>query len=66
MSNDYAARFGILPSGDGKRDRDCHTEPFLRDWKMCLNKHNAGNPPRHATEDISRYLVEFYRLGAFG
>jgi len=65
MSNDYAARFGILPVQMTPSEVIIATsEPYLRDWenvlKQTLRKHIrrvVASP-----EDISRYLVEFYNL----
>jgi len=65
MSNDYAARFGILPVQVTPSEVIVATsEPFLRDWENVL-KHTQRRAIRRVLsnpEDISRYLVEFYSL----
>ena len=65
MSNDYAARFGILPVQVTATEIVVATsEPFLRDWEDVL-KHTQRREIRRVIsnpEDISRYLVEFYSL----
>jgi len=65
MSNDYAARFSILPvQVTANEVVIATTEPFLRDWEDALKQTQRrairrviANP-----EDIGRYLVEFYSL----
>ena len=65
MSNDYAARFGILPV---KMTPDevviATSEPFLRDWESVLKQTVRRDIRRvvASPEDISRYLIEFYNL----
>ena len=65
MSNDYAARFGILPVQVTPREVVIATaEPFLRDWEKVL-KHILRKDIRRVVAtplDINRYLVEFYNL----
>lgn len=65
MSNDYAARFGILPVQVTPSEVVIATsEPFLRDWEKVL-KHTLRKDIRRVIatpEDIGRYLVEFYNL----
>ncbi|MBI3478815.1 MAG: type II/IV secretion system protein [Nitrosomonadales bacterium] len=65
MSNDYAARFGILPVQVTATEVIVATsEPFLRDWEKVL-QHTQRKAIRRVIatpEDISRYLVEFYNL----
>jgi len=65
MSNDYAARFGILPVQMNAREVVIATsEPFLRDWESVI-KQLARRDIRRVIatpESISRYLVEFFNL----
>ncbi len=65
MSNDYAARFGILPVLVTENEVVIATsEPFLREWESVIQQlvrrdiRRVMSPP----EDISRYLVEFFNL----
>jgi general secretion pathway protein E len=65
MSNDYAARFGILPVQMTQSEVVIATsEPFLRDWETVLKQTLRKDIRRvvSSPEDISRYLVEFYNL----
>jgi general secretion pathway protein E len=65
MSNDYAARFSILPVRVNAREVVIATaEPFLRDWEKVLTQTLRKEIRRVVAtpEDISRYLVEFYTL----
>jgi general secretion pathway protein E len=65
MSNDYAARFGILPVQVTQKEVVIATsEPFLRDWEKVLKQTLRKDIRRVVAtpEDISRYLVEFYNL----
>ena len=65
MSNDYAARFGILPVQVSANEVVIATsEPFLRDWENVLKQTQRREIRRVIAnpEDISRYLVEFYSL----
>jgi len=65
MSNDYAARFGILPVLVTQKDVVIATsEPFLRDWEKVLKQTLRKDIRRVVAtpEDISRYQVEFYNL----
>ena len=65
MSNDYAARFGILPVQVSATEVVIATaEPYLRAWEEVL-KHILRKDIRRVVAtptDISRYLVEFYNL----
>ncbi len=65
MSNDYAARFGILPVQVTATEVVIATaEPYLRAWEEVL-KHILRKDIRRVVAtpvDISRYLVEFYNL----
>jgi general secretion pathway protein E len=65
MSNDYAARFGILPVQVTQKEVVIATsEPFLRDWENVLKQTLRKDIRRvvASPEDIGRYLVEFYNL----
>ena len=65
MSNDYAARFGILPVQMTPDEVVIATsEPFLRDWESVLKQTVRRDIRRvvASPEDISRYLIEFYNL----
>jgi len=65
MSNDYAARFGILPVQMTADEVVIATsEPFLRDWESVLKQTVRRDIRRvvASPEDISRYLIEFYTL----
>ena len=65
MSNDYAARFGILPVQMTPDEVVIATsEPFLRDWESMLKQTVRRDIRRvvASPEDISRYLIEFYNL----
>jgi general secretion pathway protein E len=65
MSNDYAARFGILPVQVTQKEVVIATsEPFLRDWENVLKQTLRKDIRRvvASPEDIGRYLVEFYSL----
>ena len=65
MSNEYAARFGILPVQLTKTEVVIATsEPFLRDWESVIRQLTRREVRRviSAPEDINRYLVEFFNL----
>ena len=65
MSNDYAARFGILPVRLTQHEVVIATsEPFLRDWEAVIKQLLRRDIRRviATPESISRYLVEFYNL----
>ncbi|MBI1175446.1 MAG: type II/IV secretion system protein [Sideroxydans sp.] len=65
MSNEYAARFGILPVLITQKEVVVATsEPFLRDWESVIRQLTRREVRRviSAPEDISRYLVEFFNL----
>ena len=65
MSNDYAARFGILPIRMTEREVVVATsEPFLREWESVVRQLVRREVKRviATPEDISRYLVEFFNL----
>ncbi|MDO8414241.1 MAG: GspE/PulE family protein [Gallionellaceae bacterium] len=65
MSNDYAARFGILPIQVTAQEVVIATaEPFLRGWEEVLKQVMRKDIRRVIATpvDISRYLVEFYNL----
>ena len=65
MSNDYAARFAILPVQVTAQEMVIATaEPFLRAWEDVLKQIMRKNIRRVVATpvDISRYLVEFYNL----
>ena len=65
MSNDYAARFGILPVQVTPSEVVIATsEPFLREWEKVLTQTLRRDIRRVVAtpDDISRYLVEFYNL----
>ncbi|MDX8386528.1 MAG: GspE/PulE family protein [Gallionella sp.] len=65
MSNDYAARFSILPVQMTPDEVVIATsEPFLRDWESVLKQTVRRDIRRviASPEDISRYLIEFYNL----
>ncbi len=65
MSNDYAARFGILPVQVTPREVVIATaEPFLRSWEEVLKQILRKDIRRVVATpvDINRYLVEFYNL----
>ncbi len=65
MSNDYAARFGILPVQVSENEVVIATsEPFLREWEPVIKQLVRRDIRRvmSAPEDISRYLVEFFNL----
>ena len=65
MSNDYAARFGILPVQVSAQEVVIATaEPFLRAWEEVLKQILRKDIRRVVATpvDISRYLVEFYNL----
>lgn len=65
MSNDYAARFGILPVQVSENEVVIATsEPFLREWESVIQQLVRRDIRRvmSAPEDISRYLVEFFNL----
>jgi len=65
MSNDFAARFGILPVLVTPTEVVIATaEPFLRDWEKVL-QHILRKSIRRVVAtpaDINRYLIEFYNL----
>ncbi len=65
MSNDYAARFGILPVQVTESEVVIATsEPFLREWESVIKQLVRRDIRRviASPEDISRYLVEFFNL----
>jgi general secretion pathway protein E len=65
MSNEYAARFGILPVQLTPTAIVVATsEPFLRDWEAVIRQLTRRDIRRviSAPEDINRYLVEFFNL----
>ena len=65
MSNDYAARFGILPVNMTAKEIVVATsEPFLREWEAVIKQLSRREIRRviATPESISRYLVEFYNL----
>lgn len=65
MSNEYAARFGILPVQMTQDEVVIATsEPFLRDWESVIRQLTRRDVRRviATPEDISRYLVEFFNL----
>jgi general secretion pathway protein E len=65
MSNDYAARFGILPVQVSAHEVVVATaEPFLREWEKVLQPILRRDIRRVIATpvDISRYLIEFYNL----
>ncbi|MDH4234216.1 MAG: GspE/PulE family protein [Gallionella sp.] len=65
MSDEYAARFGILPVQVTANEVVIATsQPFLRDWEKVLKQTQRREIRRVIAnpEDISRYLVEFYNL----
>jgi general secretion pathway protein E len=65
MSNDYAARFTILPLQVTSTEVVVATaEPFLREWEKVV-KHISRKEVRRVVsspQDITRYLSEFYNL----
>ena len=65
MSNEYAARFGILPVKITQSEVTIATsEPFMRDWESVIRQLTRRDIRRviSVPEDISRYLVEFFNL----
>ena len=65
MSNDYAARFGILPVQMNAREVVIATsEPFLREWEAVIKQLVRRDIRRviSTPESISRYLIEFFNL----
>ncbi len=65
MSNDYAARFGILPVQMTHQEVVVATsEPFLREWEAVIQQLLRREIRRviATPESINRYLVEFYNL----
>ena len=65
MSNDYAARFGILPVKLTLTEVVIATsEPFLREWEAVIKQLLRRDIRRviASPESIRRYLVEFYNL----
>ena len=65
MSNDYAARFGILPVNMTAKEIVVATsEPFLREWEAVIQQLSRREIRRviATPESINRYLVEFYNL----
>jgi general secretion pathway protein E len=65
MSNDYAARFGILPVQVTENEVVIATsEPFLREWESVIKQLVRRDIRRviSSPEDISRYLIEFFNL----
>ena len=65
MSNEYAARFGILPVQLTPTEIVIATsEPFLRDWEAVIRQLTRREIRRaiSSPEDINRYLIEFFNL----
>ncbi len=65
MSNEYAARFGILPVQLTPTEIVIATsEPFLRDWESVIRQLTRREIRRaiSSPEDINRYLIEFFNL----
>jgi general secretion pathway protein E len=65
MSNDYAARFGILPVQMTATEVVVATsEPYLREWEAVIKQFVRRDIRRviATPESISRYLVEFFNL----
>ena len=65
MSNEYAARFGILPVQMTTGEVVVATsEPYLREWESVIQQLVRRDIRRviSTPESISRYLVEFFNL----
>jgi len=65
MSNEYAARFGILPVQMTQNEIVIATsEPYLREWENVIRQLVRRDIRRvlSTPESINRYLVEFFNL----